>query len=177
MKPSTSETGLDSNMHAARQTSEVAEALRLVLADTFVLYMKTYAVHWNYQGQKFFSVHKMTEEHYQQLAEAIDEIAERIRALGKVAPISLDSILAKSDLEETRRNNASDDQALLDLVSAHSLLSQRAHQAAEICGNAGDFYSQDIMIQRIGEHDKAAWMLRSFMQQGDRLETQTIQHS
>lgn len=167
----------NTNQSKSEKNTEVAEALRLVLADTFVLYMKTYAVHWNYQGPKFFSVHKMTEEHYEQLAEAIDEIAERIRALGKAAPISLDSMLAKSDLEETRLGNTNDDQALLDLVSAHQLLSQRAQEAAEICGNAGDLYSQDIMVGRIGEHDKAAWMLRSFMQQGDRMAQEKIIHS
>lgn len=149
----------------AKATSDVVEALRLVLADTFVLYMKTYAVHWNYQGDKFFSVHKLTEEHYQQLAEAIDEIAERIRALGEIAPISLETILAKSELNEIRRSNAGDDSALMDLISGHILLSQRAHQTADICENTRDIFSQDIMVRRIGQHDKAAWMLRSFLQQ------------
>lgn len=149
-------------------SSEVAEALQLVLADTFVLYMKTYAVHWNYQGPKFFSVHKMTEEHYAHLASAIDEIAERLRALGKGAPISLETILANSDLGELRKKNAAtDDKALMDLASDHLLLSRRAHEAALVCGEADDLFSQDMMIQRVGEHDKAAWMIRSFMQRGE----------
>ncbi|MEZ0391188.1 MAG: Dps family protein [Pseudobdellovibrionaceae bacterium] len=149
------------------QNPEVAEALQLVLADTFVLYMKTYAVHWNYQGPKFFSVHKLTEEQYQQLAESIDEIAERLRAMGRVAPISLETILANSDLEEMRKRPAQDDQALLDLISGHTLLSKRAHQAALTSGDASDLFSQDMMIQRVGAHDKAIWMLRSFLQHGE----------
>jgi starvation-inducible DNA-binding protein len=143
---------------------DVVGALRLVLADTFVLYMKTYAVHWNYQGPKFFSVHKMTEEQYQQLAEAIDTIAERIRALDQVAPISLEKILANSDLEEMSRVDANNDQALLNLISSHSLLARRAHEASTICADADDVFSEDMMIQRVGEHDKAAWMLRSFLE-------------
>jgi len=144
--------------------TDVVAALRLVLSDTFVLYMKTYAVHWNYQGPKFFSVHKMTEEQYQQLAESIDTIAERIRALEKIAPISLEKILASSDLDEMNRVDSYNDQALLNLISSHNLLAKRAHEAAKICEAADDIFSQDMMIQRIGEHDKAAWMLRSFLE-------------
>lgn len=159
------------------QITNVAEALKLVLADTFVLYMKTYAVHWNYQGPKFFSVHKLTEEHYEQLAEAIDEIAERIRALGQAAPISLETILANSDLEEMRKSNAADDQSLLDLISSHSLLAKRAHQAADMAEAAGDLFSQDMMIGRIGEHDKAVWMLQSFLQKGEMKQSESYTHS
>lgn len=160
-----------------KASPEVVEALRLVLSDTFVLYMKTYAVHWNYQGNKFFSVHKLTEEHYEQLAEAIDEIAERIRALGEIAPISLETILEKSDLQEIKRSNASDDSALIDLVSGHALLSKRAHETAELCGNIGDIFSQDIMIRRIGQHDKAAWMLRSFLKGSELKTPERVTHS
>ena len=149
----------------AKSLDQVAESLRLVLADTFVLYMKTYAIHWNYQGDKFFSVHKMTEEHYEELAEAIDEIAERIRALGKAAPISLSTILASSDLQELERNMAgTDDKSLIDLISSHTLLSKRAHESAEICETMGDLYSHDLMVSRIGNHDKAVWMLQSFLE-------------
>lgn len=151
---------------AQNENEEVLAALRLVLSDTFVLYMKTYAVHWNYQGPKFFSVHKMTEEQYGQLAEAIDKIAERIRALGETAPISLQTILASSDLEEMSRTEASTDQALLNLISSHTLLAQRAHEACKTCEEAEDVFSQDMMIQRVGEHDKAAWMIRSFLEKG-----------
>lgn len=149
-----------------KANQDVISALRLVLSDSFVLYMKTYAVHWNYQGPKFFSVHKMTEEQYEQLAQAVDAIAERMRALDKVAPISLATILASSDLEEMSRVDAGNDQELMNLISSHTLLAQRAHEAAKICEDADDIYSQDMMIQRVGAHDKAAWMLRSFLDKG-----------
>lgn len=167
MKSNKTEETQSGKQMAPKANAEVAEALQLVLADTFVLYMKTYAVHWNYQGPKFFSVHKMTEEQYQQLAEAIDEIAERLRALGRAAPISLETILANSDLREMGKNMASGDQALMDLAAGHTLLSRRAHEAAHACERGDDLFSQDMMVGRVGEHDKAAWMLRSFMQSGE----------
>lgn len=150
---------------ATQQSS--SESLKLVLADTFVLYMKTYAVHWNYKGAKFFSVHKLTEEHYQELALAIDEIAERIRAKGDEAPISLSNILASSDLKEMGLHGAGDDTALRDLVEGHTLLARRAKEAANICETEGDLYSNDMMVGRIGAHEKAVWLLKSFLQGTD----------
>ena len=63
----------------------------------------------------------------------------------------------------------------MDLAAGHTLLSQRAHEAAEACGEASDLYSQDMMIARIGAHDKAAWMLRSFMQNADQIPNQKTQ--
>jgi starvation-inducible DNA-binding protein len=143
--------------------SASTENLKLVLADTFVLYMKTYAVHWNYKGSKFFSVHKLTQEHYQELADAIDEIAERIRAKGDEAPISLSSILGSSDMGEMKSHSASDDNALYELIAGHRLLAQRAKEAAEKLEEEGDYYSNDMMVGRIGAHEKAAWMLKSFL--------------
>jgi starvation-inducible DNA-binding protein len=140
-----------------------SEHLKLVLADSFVLYMKTYAVHWNYKGAKFFSVHKLTEEHYQELAEAIDVIAERIRAKGDEAPITLENILGSADLNEMKKQSAGNDEALVELVAGHELLSNRARKAAEALEAEGDLYSSDLMISRIGAHEKAAWMLRSFL--------------
>lgn len=137
--------------------------LKLVLADTFVLYMKTYAVHWNYKGAKFFSVHKLTEQHYQELAEAIDEIAERIRANGDEAPISLENILNNADLKEMSSSGANDDTALKELVASHQLLAKRAKEAAESLEKEGDLFSTDMMVGRIGAHEKAAWMLKSFL--------------
>ncbi len=137
--------------------------LKVFLADTFVLYMKTYAVHWNYKGAKFFSVHRLTEEHYAELAAAIDEIAERIRALGDEAPFSLKAIMGATDMDEMRSREASDDHALRELIDGHNMLSKKAKEAADVLESSGDLYSTDIMIKRIGSHDKAAWMLRSFL--------------
>jgi len=147
----------------APELSEDSAKLKVMLADTFVLYMKTYAVHWNYTGAKFFSVHKLTEEHYKDMAEAIDEIAERIRAKGEEAPISLMDILNSSDLNEIKNKAVSSDQALRDLIASHELLAKKALETAQSLDEHGDLYSTDMMVKRVGAHEKAAWMLKSFM--------------
>lgn len=139
------------------------DLLTQVLSDTFILYMKTYAVHWNYQGANFFSIHKLTEAQYEELAEAIDEIAERVRALGHEAPISLGDILAAGDLKEIKNTGISSSAMLEELGRGHDLLAKRAKQAADAADEADDDFSNDMMVGRIGAHQKAAWMLKSLI--------------
>lgn len=147
---------------AENQEASVLDQMKLVLSDTFVLYMRTYAVHWNYRGAKFFSVHKLTEEHYGEMAEAIDQIAERIRAKGDEAPVSLAEILQSADMNELKSFEAGSDRGVRGLIQGHELLAKRCHQAAEACEEAGDLYSHDMLVARIGAHEKACWMLKSF---------------
>ena len=139
------------------------KAVQQVVSDTFVLYMKTYAVHWNYTGANFFSVHKLTEGQYEELAEAVDEIAERIRAVGETAPISLSNILNASDLSEFKGESSSPSVMLEELVRGHELLSKRASEAARACDEEKDYFGHDLMTKRIGAHDKAHWMLKSLL--------------
>lgn len=148
-------------MAAMTKTDSVNE-LRVFLSDTFVLYMKTYAVHWNYEGAKFFSVHRLCEEQYGQLATAVDDIAERIRALGEKAPVSLKDILGGADVNEYK-HNSDDDKALLELCRTHEKLSGKARELVLKLGEAGDVYSADLLTRRVGEHDKSAWMLKAFL--------------
>lgn len=149
------------NQRHSKENIACSEYLRHVLSETFVLYMKTYAVHWNYEGPKFFSVHKLTEEHYKNMADSIDDMAERIRALGESAPVSLVSILKDSDLAEIKHNPASD-QALQELVRGHEILANSCVEAAKECEQLNDLFSHDLLVLRQGFHQKAAWMLRSF---------------
>lgn len=142
--------------------TDTVNELRVFLSDTFVLYMKTYAVHWNFEGPKFFSVHRLTEEQYKELAEAVDEIAERIRALGEKAPVSLHEILGAADMKEYR-HNSDDDKALTELWHTHEKLSALARQLSIKLGEHGDVFTADMLTRRVGAHDKAAWMLRSFL--------------
>lgn len=138
--------------------------LKTVLADTFVLYMKTYAVHWNFEGPNFFSVHKLTEGQYENLADAVDEIAERIRAKGTNAPVSLTSILGAADLREMATQKESfGDLAIQELVNGHDLLAERAKEAALALESEGDSFSHDMLIARVGAHEKSSWMLRSLL--------------
>jgi len=138
------------------------DSLQNFLADSFVLYMKTYAVHWNYQGSKFFAVHKMTEAQYGELYEAIDVLAERIRAKRDVAPFSLASMLQRADLDELSLDGGKSDRSVRDLVDSHMTLAKEAKQAVdELDGE--DPYTADLLTARIGAHEKAAWMLRSLL--------------
>lgn len=137
--------------------------VKRVLSDTFVLYMKTYAVHWNFTGPNFFSVHKLTEGQYQELAEAVDEIAERLKAMGYEAPISLEDILAASDLKEITSSKMSPSSMIEDLARSHDLLAKRAKEAAETAEESKDHFTHDMMVARIGAHEKAAWMIKSLL--------------
>lgn len=145
-----------------RSTSKNANVDNLIhfVSETFTLYMKTYAVHWNYHGPKFYGVHHMTEEHYKELAEAIDVMAERLRAKGYKAPVSLEQIIKNSDLKEFQ--DVAADKSIKELAQAHRSLSALAKTCAEDADEAGDLFTHDMLVARIGVHDKFAWMLESF---------------
>lgn len=140
---------------------EQIELLTTVVSNAFVVYMKTYAVHWNYHGPKFFSVHKLTEGQYQEQAEAIDLIAERIRAIGGEAPVSLASIMEHTDIKELKTASQSQDGLVRELVRNNEKLAALCSDAAERLEAFGDKYSHDMLVQRVGAHEKAAWMLHS----------------
>lgn len=147
----------------ASSTARDADGLREILADTFVLYMKTFAVHWNYQGPNFYGVHKLTEGQYQDLATAIDELAERMRALGYEAPVSLHAITNASQTPEMEYSPRHADAMVEELINGHQSLSGAAKSLAKQFSEHGDVFSADMMSQRIGIHDKAAWMLKAIL--------------
>ena len=149
-------------MTSSKTNAKCAEKLTEFLSESFVLYMKTYAVHWNFQGIKFFSVHKLTESQYQDIAGAIDEIAERIRALDFHTPVSLEQILGPSNLKEFK-NTASNDSSLNDLAKSHKKLSQLGLQMAKDLNECGDLVSSDMIVNRCKFHDKAHWMLNGLL--------------
>lgn len=146
----------------AKGTHVGTDRLQHFLADSFVLYMKTYAVHWNYQGSKFFAVHKLTEEQYKELAEAIDDLAERIRAKRDEAPFSLANMLQTADLDELTQDGGRSDRSVRNLADSHQALALEAKRAIDELDDE-DPYTVDMLTARIGAHDKAAWMLRSLL--------------
>lgn len=164
MDTNTSTDVKQKNQRPLLSQDDGTSGLRQILADSFILYMKSYAVHWNYEGLNFFSVHKLTEEHYENLAEAIDEFAERIRAKGASAPVSMRSILNKTHLDEASYpEDASDHHALEELVKGHLALAQTCNEEAEKLDESGDGFSADMAYGRAGFHEKAAWMLKSLL--------------
>jgi starvation-inducible DNA-binding protein len=142
------------------QRETMAKAVTAVLADTYALYFKTHAYHWNVTGPRFHDLHSLFEEQYNELWTATDEIAERIRALGLVAPRTYgemtEAATIKSGGEETEANAM-----LKDLVSGHEAVVATIRKALELADENDDEATADLLAPRVTAHEKSAWMLRS----------------
>ncbi|HXI86966.1 MAG TPA: DNA starvation/stationary phase protection protein, partial [Parvularculaceae bacterium] len=149
-------TGLADNA-----VSAVADALNGVLADTYVLYQKTHAYHWNVTGPHFHSLHLMFEEQYREMWAALDLIAERVRALGRFAPASGRAFADLSSIDSAESEPPPATLMLRNLLSGHESLIRRARKALETAEGANDAASADLLTQRIEAHEKMAWMLRA----------------
>ncbi len=141
---------------------EIVEGLSKLLADTYTLYLKTQNFHWNVTGPMFHSLHTMFEEHYTELAAAVDTIAERIRALGSPAP---GSYVAFSELmsikEEVGQPGAKE--MVEQLVLGQEAVIRLARSLYPAVEEASDEATLDLLTVRIEVHEKAAWMLRSMI--------------
>jgi starvation-inducible DNA-binding protein len=138
----------------------VADALARLLADTYTLYLKTHGYHWNVRGPYFRSLHLMFEEQYLELAAAVDEIAERIRALGPLAPGSYREMAVLTSV--------SDEEAAPDamemvrrLIDANDVVVRTARAVVGAAEKAADPASLDLATRRIAIHEKTLWMLRA----------------
>lgn len=145
-----------------KQRKEISQGLGRVLADSYTLYTKTHGFHWNVTGPMFATLHQMFEVQYTELATAIDEIAERIRALGFWAPASYQQFQELSSIkEETGVPEAED--MVRQLVAGHETVARTARQVFSLTDNAGDEPTADLLTQRMQLHEKTAWMLRSLL--------------
>lgn len=150
----------EKTMRDQKTSSQLIDGLSHLLADTYVLYLKTQNFHWNVQGEDFYSYHKMFEEQYQSLAEATDVIAERIRALGAATPASFKQFLMLTSLHEaTHVMKASI--MVEELLRDHELIAKHLGQLFSIAEKSNDQATLDLFVERKREHDKTAWMLRS----------------
>lgn len=140
--------------------SETVKALSVALADTYVLYLKTQNYHWNVTGLNFSSLHALFEEQYKALADAADEIAERIRALGHEAPGSFDEFSQLATVSGTPVKGGPKEM-INSLIETHEGLCTTFKRLAEAASAAGDLASEGLAADRIGEHEKAAWMLKA----------------
>lgn len=142
---------------------KIAEGLSRLLADTYTLYLKTHNFHWNVTGPMFNTLHTMFETHYTELALAVDEIAERIRALGVIAPGSYKQFAELSSIvEETGSPDAED--MIRQLVSGQETVVKTARSIFPLVDEANDEPSADLLTQRMQVHEKNAWMLRSLLE-------------
>jgi starvation-inducible DNA-binding protein len=140
--------------------SAISEGLFRLLADTYALYLKSQNFHWNVTGTEFYSLHILFEKHYEEMAGAVDEVAERIRALGFYVDASFSSFKNKTALNEEDKVLTSKEM-LHHLVEGHELLIKGARRVAEIADKEGDFATVDMLGRRLGAHEKMAWFLRS----------------
>ncbi|TVQ67293.1 MAG: DNA starvation/stationary phase protection protein [Balneolaceae bacterium] len=141
----------------------IAEGLAKVLADSYMVYLKTHNYHWNVTGEHFHSLHEQFEVQYTELAAAIDEIAERIRALGHRAPGSFLEYAKLTSIEEdTDHPNALE--MVRRLAVDNEKILRTARQVLPVCDEADDEASLDLLTERLKVHSKTAWMLRSQLQ-------------
>ena len=141
--------------------SEIIHGLKKLLANSYFLYLKTQNFHWNIQGEDFFEFHELFESHYNELAGAIDTIAEAIRVFQERAPGSFKEFSELTDLEETPHDLASHDMMAM-LLHDHEVLVNCCASVAKHCQEAGDFGTLMIVSDRLKSHQKILWMLRSW---------------
>jgi len=142
---------------------EIADGLCRCLAETYVLYLKTQNFHWNVTGPMFHSLHEMFEEQYQDLALAADTIAERIRALGYFAPATFEQFSALSSINEESQVPPAEEMIQL-LFEDNDQIVHMAQKVMEIAERSHDGPTVDLLNQRMLQHQKNAWMLRSHLE-------------
>ncbi|SDE11912.1 MULTISPECIES: Dps family protein [Kordiimonas] len=147
-----------------RDTSKLAQYLSNALADSYILYLQTQGVHWNVVGPAFYGLHKLTETQYEDLAEAIDSIAERIRALGHPAPASF-SEFEENSILTSEPGVATTEEFLRKLVDGNTSIADRMRKSVAAAEEIDDVYTADLLTARIGAHEEAAWMYRSLLAQ------------
>ncbi|OFZ18911.1 MAG: DNA starvation/stationary phase protection protein [Bdellovibrionales bacterium RBG_16_40_8] len=148
---------------SAKYREEISGGLGRVLADSYTLYLKSHYYHWNVTGPMFQTLHLMFETQYNELALAVDIIAERIRALGHFSPGTYVQFKELSSVtEETKVPNATD--MIKNLVLAHETVVRTSRTVFKTAEEASDQATIDLLTQRMQYHEKTAWMLRSLLE-------------
>nr|WP_233245791.1 DNA starvation/stationary phase protection protein [Marinicauda salina] len=145
---------------SANQREVMAGAVTRLLADTYALYFKTHAYHWNVTGPRFHALHNMFEEQYREMWEAVDEIAERVRALGVNAPISYDEMMESASIKADKKTPDADGM-VANLVAGHEQVVRTAREVLALADEHDDEATADLVAPRVSAHEKTAWMLRA----------------
>ncbi|SEK95332.1 Dps family protein [Parapedobacter koreensis] len=147
-----------------KNRAKVAEILGVLLADEFVLYTKTRNAHWNVEGLDFHSVHVYFEELYDELAEWVDEVAERIRSLGHYAPASLKVFLELTHLTELNAKGNTSKGFIAEMVQDHEAIITYIRESIDaVSEKYKDEGTADFLTGIMEKHEKTAWMLRSHL--------------
>ena len=142
---------------------DIVDGLSRLLADTYTLYLKTHNFHWNVTGPMFQTLHLMFEKQYMELAEAVDLIAERIRALGSPAPGTYSMFAALSSVKEPD-GVPSAQEMIQQLMQDQETVARNARAMFRAVEQANDEPTADLLTQRMQVHEKTAWMLRSLLE-------------
>ena len=149
----------------ADDRAAIAQGLSRVLADTYTLYLTTHNFHWNVTGPMFNTLHQMFMEQYTELWSAVDGIAERIRALGHWAPGSYAHFASLSSIVDAPQSPPKALEMVRILQQGHETVARTAREAFSLAAKADDQPTADLLTQRLDIHEKAAWMLRSLLEE------------
>jgi len=147
---------------AVKKDTRIIDGLNLVVADSYALMALTHLAHWNVEGPDFFPLHKAFQEQYENLFEAVDEVAERVRALDAYAIGGLTTLARVSQMEEFKSPMPQKDYVAA-LIVAHEKVLDDATRTRDLAGESSDLQTQDLMIKRLQWHQKALWMLKSYL--------------
>ena len=151
------DTGISTKDRAA-----IAQGLSRLLADTYILYLKTHSFHWNVEGPMFQTLHLMFMDQYTEAWNAIDPIAERIRALGHYAPGSYQQYVKLASVKESDGVPRAE-KMVAELIAGQEAVARTARSVLSVADAANDQPTLDLLTQRLNIHEKNAWMLRSLL--------------
>jgi starvation-inducible DNA-binding protein len=141
----------------------IAEGLKSLLSDTYMLYLKTHGYHWNVTGPMFDTLHKMFMAQYTELWNAVDPIAERIRSLGFFAPGTYAEMSKLTSVKEDTKVPKAQDM-IKNVIQGHETVIRTAREIFEVAEKGKDQATMDLLTQRLDIHEKTAWMLRSLLE-------------
>ena len=147
---------------SAKDRAAIAQGLARLLADSYVLYLKTHSFHWNVEGPMFQTLHQMFMAQYTEIWNAIDPIAERIRALGHYAPGSYRQYVKLASVKESEGVPKAM-QMVRELIAGQEAVARTARAVLPLADGANDQPTLDLLTQRLDIHEKNAWMLRSLL--------------
>lgn len=157
------------------ERKEICQELSKCLADTYLLYLKTQNYHWNVTGRMFHSLHTLFEEQYKELASSIDEIAERIRALGEFSPGSFSKFAKLTSIKEEDSIPAAEEM-ISNLIEANESVLATAKETLQKAEQCSDDGTVDLMVERLQAHEKNAWMLRSLISGAPQTQASSASH-
>ena len=142
----------------------VSTVLAHLLADEVALYVATRGAHWNVVGPNFGALHGFFESQYEALDEILDDVAERMRALGSRAPATVGAYAKAKSIDDTAGDAASAAIMIERLLAAHETIIRSLRKSADVADDAGDSGTEDFLVSLMESHEKMAWMLRSHLE-------------